>query len=294
MRGNREMNETLLSIENTVADMLAQPDLAPFAAHLLPRSEDARLDLALADIAGLMPWHTEIRPQIIVESLNRLIRDIRGGGKVFYSFGGEAHTGLFFMASKPDAPFALVCPGGGFRYIGLLHEGLPLAQVISEKGFNAFALQYRAGGERIACKDMAQALGWIFGNAAALRVSTEKYSVWGGSAGARMAADLGTYGSYALGGPELPPPCAVIMAYTSHGWHVPTDPPTFAIAGENDEIAPAYVMARRIAAMKDDGIEAQIRVFPGIGHGFGTGAGTPAEGWVNEAITFWEKQIAKN
>lgn len=288
------MNEPFLTIGNTLADMLAQPQLAPFARHLLPRPEHGRLDLALADVARLMPWHSEIRPQIVVDSLNRLIRDIRLGRRVFYSFGGEAETGLFFMAAKPDAPFALVCPGGGFRYIGLLHEGLPLAQCISEKGFNAFVLQYRTGGERIACQDMAQALGWIFEHAANLRVSTGHYSVWGGSAGARMAADLGTYGSYALGGPALPPPCAVIMAYTSHGWHVPTDPPTFAIAGENDEIAPAYVMERRIAQMQADGIDAQIRVFSNIGHGFGTGAGTSAEGWMDEAVAFWERQIAGN
>ena len=45
-----------------------------------------------------------------------------------------------------------------------------------------------------------------------LEVSTDGYSLWGGSAGARMAANLGSYGSAAYGGDDLPRPAAVIMA----------------------------------------------------------------------------------
>lgn len=128
----------------------------------------------------------------------------------------RARTGLFFFRGRPGAPFALICPGGGFRYVGALHEGLPIAKILSERGFNAFVLQYRTGGEQVAYEDMALALSWIFRHAGELGVSANDYSVWGGSAGARMAADLGSYGSMALGGDDLPRPAAVIMAYTGH------------------------------------------------------------------------------
>ena len=30
--------------------------------------------------------------------------------------------------------------------------------------------------------------------------------------------------------------------------------------------------------------------YPGLRHGFGIGKGTAAEGWVDEAISFWEAQ----
>jgi hypothetical protein len=28
-------------------------------------------------------------------------------------------------------------------------------------------------------------------------------------------------------------------------------------------------------------------VFPGLGHGFGLGEGTVAEGWLDNAVSFW-------
>jgi hypothetical protein len=39
---------------------------------------------------------------------------------------------------RPGAPFAVVCPGGGFSYVGSVHEGFPHAAAISSKGLNAF------------------------------------------------------------------------------------------------------------------------------------------------------------
>jgi hypothetical protein len=78
---------------------------------------------------------------------------------------------------EPNAPFAIICPGGGFSYVVSIHEGFPHALEMSKKGYNAFVLQYRVGGADVACEDLA----------AALRVDTKDYSVCGSSAGARMA-----------------------------------------------------------------------------------------------------------
>ena len=33
--------------------------------------------------------------------------------------------------------------------------------------------------------------------------------------------------------------------------------------------------------------------YPGLGHGFGLGIETPAEGWIDSAVAFWEKQMRK-
>lgn len=284
-----------ITIENTISDLLSHPALKPFAIHALPRPQDATSGLKLKDIGALMPWHGHIRPQEITEALNRLIDDSAKGKRVFYSFYKNTalseQSGLFFFRGKPGAPFALICPGGGFRYIGSLHEGFPLAEYLSGQGYNAFVLQYRAGGERIACEDMARALSWIFRNASKLEVSVKNYSVWGGSAGARMAADLGSYGSGALGGDDLPKPAAVIMAYTGHDWTGNNDPPTFSVVSEDDPIASAKVMAARTAALKARGIPAEILIFKNAGHGFGLGSGTDAEGWAERALNFWKKHM---
>ena len=120
-------------------------------------------------------------------------------------------------------------------------------------------------------------------------MDTEGYSLWGGSAGARMAAWLGTYGTESFGEREYPRPSAVIMQYTGLSEVTGNEPPTYACVGTNDGIASYSVMKRRINAIKANGTDAQIEIFRGLSHGFGLGEGTIAEGWLNNAVTFWEK-----
>ena len=106
-----------------------------------------------------------------------------------------------------------------------------------------------------------------------------------------MAAWLGSYGPEAFGGDRLPRPGTVIMQYTGHSTYTAEDPPTFACAGERDGIANWRVMQRRLMLLSRLGIPTQFRHYPGLGHGFGLGTGTVAQGWINEAVAFWEEQM---
>ena len=157
-------------------------------------------------------------------------------------------------------------------------------------GYNAFALIYRPGWDT-ACEDLARAITFIFDHAKELEVDTDCYSLWGGSAGARMAAYLGTYGPAYFGGDDLPRPGAVIMQYTGHGEYSRSDPPTYACVGTNDGIASWRTMQRRLEAMSALGIPTEFHVYEGLSHGFGLGTGTVAEGWINDAVSFWKEQM---
>lgn len=125
-----KMNKTALLAEtDTIAQMLQHPALMDFGVHLLPRQQDKQSDLLLRDVGRLMLRHSHVQPQIVVQAVNRLITDSLAGKKVFYSFYEEQakkiQTGLFYFRRKKDAPFALICPGGDFVYVGSLHEGFP-------------------------------------------------------------------------------------------------------------------------------------------------------------------------
>ena len=137
--------------------------------------------------------------------------------------------------------------GGAFAYVGAMQDSFPHSLELSRRGYNAFALIYRPGAQA-ACEDLARAISFIFANAEELGVSTECYSLWGGSAGARMAAWLGSYGPAAFGGEELPRPGTVVMQYTGHSDYTPEDPPTFVCVGDSDWIADWRVMQRRCSA----------------------------------------------
>jgi acetyl esterase/lipase len=195
---------------------------------------------------------------------------------------------------KPGAPFAVISPGGGFSYVGSVHEGFPYAAEISARGYNAFVLRYRAGyGGAVATEDLAPAISYIFRNAEALGVGTGDYSLWGSSAGARMAAGIGSHGVAAYGGDMLPKPSAIVMACTAHSDHSSAEPPTFVVVGEQDGIAPPSSMERRIAALRSAGVTVEYHKYKNLGHGFGSGTGTSAEGWIADAVRFWEKFITR-
>lgn len=291
-----------LSPDGTVADILNHPAFAGFAERILPwddRTPDPALPLA--QLGRLLPYHSVVHTGTVVAGLNRMIRDADAGKTVFFDFypaatrtadPAKARTGLFFYRGKPGAPFAVIAPGGGFAYVGSLHEGFPYAQEISERGLNAFVLKYRAGqGGQVATEDLASAITWIFANAKDLGVSTEGYSLWGSSAGARMAAFIGSHGPAAFDGADLPKPAAVIMAYTSHADLAATEPPTFVVVGAQDGIAPPATMERRIEALRRIGTPVEYHRIPAVGHGFGTGTGTPAAGWIAKAVRFWQRLL---
>ena len=106
-----------------------------------------------------------------------------------------------------------------------------------------------------------------------------------------MAAWLGTYGTSSFGGDELPQAGAVIMQYTGLSQYSESDPPTFACVGDSDGIANWQIMQARLDAMSAVGIDTEFRCYHGLGHGFGLGTGTEAEGWIDDAVRFWEKQM---
>jgi hypothetical protein len=162
-----------LRVEDSIADILKHSAFAGFAPLLLPW-DDRRYDTAtpLSDIGSLLPYHTHVDPGVVVSSLNRMIDDVSAGRTVFYDIytddqkeaeQSRRDTGLFFLRGKAGAPFAVIAPGGGFAYVGSLHEGFPYATEINKRGYNAFVLKYRTGrGGMIATEDLAAALSFIF------------------------------------------------------------------------------------------------------------------------------------
>ena len=172
--------------------------------------------MKLSNIGVLLPYHSRVDVASTIAALNRLIDDRTHGRQIHFDIYTEAekreqpakaNTGLFYYRGQAGAPFAVILPGGGFAYVGSVHEGFPFASEISKAGFNAFVLKYRVGlGASAATEDLATAIAFIFRNATALGVSTRGYSLWGSSAGARMAAYIGSHGLVRFGGAAFPNP----------------------------------------------------------------------------------------
>jgi acetyl esterase/lipase len=290
-----------LTTSNTIRDTVNHPAFKGFGNYLLPRDDNTRYyDTRLDSVGSLMPYHNHVEPDIVVGAINHMIDKANDGKTIFYDFYTEQEkqedptkesTGIFFFRGKSGAPFAIVCPGGGFSYVGSLHEGFPLAQRISELGLNAFVIRYRIGSEHDATEDLAAAVAYIFRNAEILEVSTKDYSLWGGSAGARMVGNIALHGVSAYGGGNLPKPATAAIAYTGQSSYSSDFSPAFITVAANDGIANVNTVERRIENLKNAGVDVEYRRYENAGHGFGLGTGTDAEGWVDLAVQFWQRHI---
>ena len=177
-----------LTVGHRVHDIVKHPAFNGFGEHLLPWADNARYyDTRLERVGSLMPYHSHVDADVVVVRPEQPHRRSGRGKTIFDEFYTERQkqedpakrlTGLFFYRGKPGSPFAIVCPGGGFSYVGSLHEGFPLAREISRKGLNAFVIRYRVD-ERGATEDLAAAVSYVFRNAEKLGVDTRGYSLWG-------------------------------------------------------------------------------------------------------------------
>ena len=291
--------ETVMSytVDAKISEVMNDPVFGDYGRLIFPVNESYYSGDTLGNLG--MTWYTGIDPSKTVEIVSYMKEHAVAGETIFYDIytdeekaadPAKADTGLFFFKGNPGAKFAICNAGGGFAYVGAMHDSFPHALELSKQGYNAFALIYRPGAQT-ACEDLARAISFIFEHAEELEVDTDCYSLWGGSAGARMAAYLGTYGPAAFGGDDLPQPGTVVMQYTGHNEYSETDPPTYVCVGKSDGIASWRTMQARLNAMAASGIPTEFHAYDGLGHGFGLGTGTIAEGWLHDAVAFWEKQM---
>lgn len=289
-----EMNE-----KTTVQEILRLPSFQDYGRLLFPVHRPVTLDMTLKELSSsqVYLWYSHIQVAKTIEIIQTLHQNAQTHS-IFYPIyssleiqkdPSKKDTGIFFFKGKEYAPYAICNAGGGFAYVGAMHDSFPHALEISKKGYNAFVLIYRVEHPY---KDLARAIAFIYDHADMLKVDKRHYSLWGGSAGARMAATLGNrqvLSSYV--GLDIPQADAVIMQYTGYNYVSKDDAPTYACVGTHDYIADDRMMERRLKALQNYGIPTEFHRYKGLGHGFGLGTGTVAQGWIDDAIVFWKNQI---
>lgn len=285
--------------DTKVTDVINDEVFDGYGRLIFPVDMQISDNLTLKNINTILPWYSEINTDKTVEIVNYMKEKAGSGQQIFYEIYSDdekksdldkQNTGLFFFKGNTGAKSAIVNAGGGFMYVAGMHDSFPHALELSKKGYNAFALIYRPGA-RTACEDLARAIAFLHEHADELGIDMSDYSLWGGSAGARMAAWLGAYGTSAFGEKQYPKPAAVIMQYTGLSEVTGDEPPTYACVGTSDGIASYRSMERYISRIKNNGTNAKIEVFDGLSHGFGLGQNTVADGWLDRAVMFWEDNM---
>lgn len=214
-------------------------------------------------------------------------------------------------------PFAVICPGGGYGRVCSFVEGKPFAKELNKLGFHAFVVYYRIKDKARyphPQEDLKRAVEEIFSNAEKWKLDTDRWSIWGSSAGGHLVA------SYCTEKWGTPKPSAVILVYPviTMGEHThkgsrdnllgknadrdiieklsvekqvgPGYPPTFIWYGTADDTVAPLNTKMMIQALEKSGVPCKAEEYEGIGHGAGLAKGTVAEGWFSHAVDFWMNQ----
>ena len=291
------------TLSSTIKDVLNDEHLKDFSRLLFPIDLNTPDYLTLGEISNskYFVWYSNIKADQTIEILNYLKNEVINGHQVYYPIysnnqieedTSRNNVGLFFFRGKAFEKFALMCAGGGFMYVASMHDSFPHALFASQKGYNSFALIYRVDHPY---EDCVQAIHYIINHSEQLKVRKDEYSLWGGPAGARIAAQCGNKNFFKRlsNRVDITSAVAVILQYTGYSNVSINDAPTYACCGTLDKIASYIMMQQRHYELQRLGINSEFHAYDGLEHGFGLGIDTVAEGWIIDALCFWDAQTKK-
>ncbi|MFI2744619.1 alpha/beta hydrolase [Zhouia sp. PK063] len=93
----------------------------------------------------------------------------------------------------------IICPGGGYQFLAVNHEGKKIAEWFNSIGVTAFVLKYRLPSDLIMknknigpLQDVQRAIRYVRGNASKWNLKRDKIGIMGFSAGGHLAASAST------------------------------------------------------------------------------------------------------
>lgn len=297
------------------------PAFAEFSTFIQPwKDQKNRVVTPKLSIRSVCDFN-HFNTQAIVDGFNFIIEESEKRD-IFFDFYTEEEraadpskeeTGLIFIPGEKDKPFAFLVSGGAFQSVCLFAEAFPAGKELHDAGYNIFMLKYRVNPEGdtsdifmnrqqvYANEDFGRAMQYIASHTDQFSVSMDDYSVWGFSAGGRLCHLWGLDNEFGYGHYGLPSPAATVLAYS--GWYdeaykgqYGTEPPTYLAWLDNDDVIGKHNVdgiKKYIAVLKELQIPVEDQIYHEAKHGFGAGQGTDAEGWMENAVDFWNRHIRK-
>lgn len=221
----------------------------------------------------------------------------------------------------------LVIPGGGYGIVCADREGEPIAQAFMPYGYNAFVLHYSVGKKPFPAHlvQASKAMQHIKDNAELYNIDPDRVFVVGFSAGAHLAASLGTmwhkeenysetnmpYGYNKPAGMMLIYPVISAKYHTMsfenllmekpaaedklqmcsiENWVSDQSAPAYILHTANDEIVDVRNSLTLANALATKGIKFEMHIYPDAPHGVALGneiTQCGVEKWCNPSIAKW-------
>ncbi|MDR2954184.1 MAG: alpha/beta hydrolase [Prevotella sp.] len=222
--------------------------------------------------------------------------------------------------AKNNGMAVLICPGGGYAGVAISHEGHQIAQWLNTLGITGIVLKYRMPNKHkdVPLEDVHQAMRYIRSNASELGININKVGIAGSSAGGHLAATASN--RYATSGISTRPDFSILfypvitMGADTHGGSKnnllgdnpsiselhqysiekqvnANTPPAILLLSDDDKTVLPINSTMYYNALKDNGIDATMYIFPEGGHGWGMGEGFKYHKQMTNLLEMWLKKI---
>ncbi|MDE6702676.1 MAG: alpha/beta hydrolase [Muribaculaceae bacterium] len=201
-----------------------------------------------------------------------------------------------FPAENPVGKVVLMCPGGGYRHLGVQNEGYSFVPWYNDQGVDVAVLQYRMpyGHPEVPLSDVHQSMRLLRD-----RFPSSLVGVQGFSAGGHLASMAAThyadsitrpdfqilfYPVIAVSGPTTHagtaqrllgenPTAEMQQLYNNHLQVTADTPPTFITHSSDDSIVPVANSLDYYSALVANGVPAAMHIYPTGDHGWGFAKG---------------------
>ena len=288
-----EYGEANITPQTTMNELRENPSIVGSGLYTYSREQDCTLKQVYWGTQKLEKFSNQWTAQDAAEGLNQLIRNYNAGIQITYPLYTAEEIAqdtsrdvveLYYFPAQGEAKnrkYALVLGGNALITSAEIREGISTAWQMNQMGYTTFVLRYRIGiraGNNAPMEDVARAVQYITAHAEQFDVQPEQYAV---KPGYRILLD-----------PD-------VLAQRYYDMNVsdyitPDYPPAFFWCGKNDltlMLMDWYAQIPQLQkAMEKNGVPYVSHVYDNAPHSVSTGRGTDAEGWLNEAVAFWEEQ----
>ena len=219
-----------------------------------------------------------------------------------------------YPAKKGNGMAIVACPGGGYSHLAMAHEGKSMADWFNSQGITYAVLRYRMpnGHREVPLEDAVEALRTMRRMSSELKIDPARVGIMGFSAGGHLAAYTSNFAD------DADKPAFSVLFYpviTGEAWlcHkgsfdnllgadaseaeraeysletrvTSTTPPAILLLSDDDTVVPPISSTRYYNALKKEGIEASMHIYPTGGHGWGISEGFRyREAW-QQALLDW-------
>ena len=223
-----------------------------------------------------------------------------------------------YIPQNPNGKAIIMCPGGGYGWLAMGHEGHDMAQWFNNQGITYVVLKYRLpqGDFNIPLKDAEQAIRLVRMNSAKWGIDSSKVGIMGASAGGHLASTLATHYTSKETRPDFQvlfyPVITMDPAYTHGGSRenllgsspskelqdrfsnelqvTPDTPKAFIMLSSDDGAVPVKNSINYYSALLGNNVRASMHAYPDGGHGWGYGDGFIYKSQWMEELEKWLRE----